>query len=160
MNYLKLLLIASSISLSGCVAPYVPPSGIPMSTVNVINRMGTTAATYLYEGAQACTERRGVGKIEPWGTKLVEVAADKRLAFLYVNTTKVVGYPVPMAVYPCMFTLDFVPQPGRTYTLRVEQDAGLNSCIYSLTEGGKQVLHKERIFIAAHTEAGPFCPAD
>jgi hypothetical protein len=131
-----------------------------MSTIKVFNRMGTPAATYLYEGAEACTDRKRVGKIEPGGEKLVEVAADKRLAFFYSNTTKTIGIAVQMAVYPCTLTLDFTPQAGRTYTLSVEQEASLNSCVYSLTEGGKQVPHKERILIRPLTEAGPFCPAE
>ena len=160
MNYLKLLLVGSSISLAGCVTPYSPPRGIPVSAINVVNRMGTPAATYLYEGAEACTDRKVVGKIEPGGQKIVDVAAGKRLVFLYLNTTRKIGITAQMAVYPCTLMLDFSPQAGGTYTLLVEQDTSLNSCAYSLTEGGKQVPHKERILLRPLTEAGPFCPAE
>lgn len=156
----KLLLASSLLALAGCVTPYAVPPGAPTATLKIVNRMGTPAGSYLYEGTETCTNRKGLGKIEPWSEKLSQLAAEKRQVIMYGNATRVLSGTIPGAFFPCMLTLDFQPQTGKAYILSVEQNTTLGNCTYSFTEGGTPVEHKERMFITPWSEAGPFCPAE
>lgn len=168
--------IASIVALGGCVAPYVQPIAGPTSTIKFENAYANKAYTYVYEGAELCTARKGSGQVEPNSNLTITVPAQKEFVFTHTvvpgsEVLETLAFLYPFSPFKnlseaqgsaCLTTIEFVPKDGANYVFSI---GGTERplCEFSFAEEPskgqeKQPLsYSKREFTRALGESGPWC---
>ena len=169
--------------LSACrlaVKQYEEPSS-SFATIEFKSEADAKMSVYLYEGYEACTDRLGVGAVEPKSGKLVRVPAGSQFVFsssidsavaglLFGGGVALGGVFGGLAVgsameQGCRATLQFFPEEGRSYVFRMFSDG--KGCGYQLFEkppdnqanATRPVDYVKRTWRRPFDESGPFCEA-
>jgi hypothetical protein len=172
-----LLSVATAIAISGCVKPYIEPTGTSIASIEFINDAPETMPIYLHGDSKECTDRMSAGFVQPKAQRKLIIPAGQNLVFtagVNVGTGKsialgamggAIGGLVAATIYKgCLSTIDFFPEVGGTYVFRMNSDG--KDCSYqffakpSANQRPDEVLpvaFTTREWIRAMGEAGPFC---
>ena len=162
------ILMAAALALAGCAAPYQEPAGPGTAAITFAATSNERMSVHFYQGPAQCTDRTSVGLVDARSPRTVRVAAGKPLVVTAGmdaggagQAALAVGGAVgAVALAPrykgCTPTLEFTPEPGAAYTLRMGSDG--RDCSYSFeqVQGGRSepAPHRLRRWFRAAVGSG------
>jgi hypothetical protein len=157
--------------LGGCYSVYQTPVGSTTAQLTLPNEGSQPFSLHIHGNADECTDRQFVGSVDPGQQKQVSIAAGRHAALTFGIDAPgakeafglATGSPVhgKLVIEFCHVTIDFMPEPGRSYVLRTRGDGRSCSLRMESVSPGQTtpvaVALSTRKWTRALTEAGPFC---
>lgn len=143
--------IVLALTLVGCVATYVAPTGGETAQLEIVNRTSETLTLFFYDDATQCMRRGGLAQGVVVGTpRQTAIRAGQELA-LTAFASK--GNRV------CIATISFLPEKDRNY--RYYAGDVENQCYVDVREIDGNIERKirvtQRTYRRAILESGPWC---